>query len=84
MLFAILLRIIEFLINTLLRPFIKYWFKSYFRSVDNVRPLPKCSNDVLFLPASKLAEKIRNKEVKLKDKLLIKIYLKNSVFNFYI
>jgi len=58
------LRILRFFFGYFFKPIVRVLFKFYNRNIDKLRPLPKIKNPILLLPANKLADKIRNKEVK--------------------
>lgn len=58
----ILVSIVEFL-ERIVKPLIRFGFSLYYKKTDKLKPLPKCQSELLLLPAHRLAQKIRNKEV---------------------
>lgn len=62
-LISIVLKLLIFILDNLLKPIVKLGFRVYYYKLDHLKPLPKCQNPLLYLPAWKLAEKIRKKEV---------------------
>lgn len=58
-----IIRILRIIIGYFLKPVINVAFKIINRKTDKSMPLPTIKNPILLLPATKLAEKIRKKEV---------------------
>jgi hypothetical protein len=56
----------RFLLDTFIKPFVLLAFYVYYKFIertDYIRPLPKCKSRLLTMPAHKLADMIRRKEV---------------------
>ena len=77
-LFFVFLKILRVFFGYFYKPVVQVLFKIYNRNIDKSSPLPKIKNPILLLPANKLAEKIRNKEVNyiIRRKIIYKLYLK--------
>ncbi len=61
-----LLFTVRFLLGTFIKPIIELAFHVYYRFIrrtDHLRPLPACKSPLLTVPAHKLAQMIRNKQV---------------------
>jgi hypothetical protein len=61
-----LLSFARFLLGTFVKPFVLLAFYLYYKFIartDYLRPLPRCKSRLLTLPAHKLADMIRRKEV---------------------
>lgn len=55
--------VLRFFIGTFVKPVIQIGFRLYYRKQDYKNPLPKCKSDLLLMPAHKLADKVRRKEI---------------------
>ena len=62
---SIVIKLFQFFVGSIYKPLVILGFRTYYRKEDKNRPLPKINNELLLIPANKLAEKIRNKEVRL-------------------
>jgi hypothetical protein len=58
-----LLGFVRFVVDNVITPLANAIYGFYYRSIDYAKPLPKIKNDLLLVPAHKLAQKIRKKEV---------------------
>lgn len=59
----LVLTVIKYVLDFIVKPVIRFGFGLYYRNVDRTKPLPRCSNPLIFTPAHKLAKMIRAKEV---------------------
>jgi hypothetical protein len=66
----IILKIIRFLVDNVMKPIFNFGFKLYYRKEDKQNPLPKCKNKLLFMSAHELAKKIRQREVFIENIIL--------------
>lgn len=72
------------LTRALMNPFVTLCFRIYYRKLNKSRPLPPITNELLLLPAHKLAAKLRKKEVYIDDYFRIKSQLFKNFYSFFI
>ena len=78
-----LFELARFLLNNLLRPFISFLFSIFYAKINKSNRLPPIKNELLLLPASVLASKIRRKEVNLRNSFFGIFLLKILIFHFF-
>ncbi len=60
---CILVKFLKVCREKILNKILTYGFSLYYRQNDKPNPLPKCNSDYLLMPAHKLAQLIRKREV---------------------
>lgn len=73
MIVSTIIKLIRFFFGLFIKPLIILGYQFYYRKVDKTRPLPQIKDPLLLLPASKLAVKIRNKEIT--SSQIVEIYI---------
>lgn len=74
-LLIVLIKLIRLFIGYFIKPIVILGYKIYFYKIDKLKPLKPSFNPLLFLSATELARRIRNKEVCEFDKFKIELYL---------
>lgn len=60
---SILMGITNAFLDYILKPILKFSWRFYYRNLDHLEPLTATRKPLLFMPAWKIAKKIRKREV---------------------